>query len=114
MAVWIHEATKLVFSRTLKQVTWKNSRLLHELDPGEIETLKRQPGPDMMIFGSGSIASQLTQHGLIDEYQLVVSPILLGSGRSLISEVPRSQRLDLLEAKPYPSGNVKLRYARAH
>lgn len=114
MAVWINEATKLVFSKTLRQVTWRNSRLLHELDPREIESLKRQPGPDMMIFGSGSIASQLTQHGLIDEYQLVVSPVLLGSGRSLISDVPRSLRLDLLEAKPYPSGNVALRYARAN
>ena len=114
MAVYINEATKVVFSKTLKQVTWKNSQLLHDLDPHEIESLKRQPGTDMMIFGSGSIASQLTQHGLIDEYQLIVSPILLGGGRSLISNVAKSLRLDLLEAKPYRSGNVKLRYARAN
>lgn len=114
MAVWINEATKVVFSKTLQQVTWKNSRLLHELDPREIEGMKRQPGSDMLIFGSGSIVSQLTQHGLIDEYQLIVSPILLGQGRSLISGVPKSLKLDLLEAKPYQSGNVKLRYARAN
>ena len=114
MAVYINEATKVVFSKTLKQVTWKNYQLLHELDPREIESLKRQPGMDMMIFGSGSIASQLTQHGLIDEYQLIVSPILLGGGRCLISNVAKSLRLDLLEARPYPSGNVKLRYARAN
>ena len=113
MAVWINDATKVVFSKTLKQVTWKNSRLLHELDPSQIETLKGEPGTDMLIFGSGSIASQLTAHGLIDEYQLIVSPVLLGSGRSLISGVPKSLRLDLLEAKPYRSGNVMLRYARA-
>lgn len=113
MAVWINESTKIVFSKTLKQVTWKNSRLLHELDPKEIETLKRQPGMDMMIFGSGSIASQLTQHGLIDEYQLIVSPVLLGTGRSLINGVTRSVRLELLEAKAFASGNVRLRYARA-
>jgi dihydrofolate reductase len=113
MAVWINEATKLVFSRTLKDVTWRNSRLLNEFDPREIEAMKRQPGKDMMIFGSGSIVSQLTQHGLIDEYQLVVSPILLGSGRPLISGVSKSLRLDLLEATKYQSGNVKLRYARA-
>ena len=113
MAVWINEATKVVFSKTLKQVTWKNSRLLHELDPRQIEALKREPGTDMLIFGSGTIASQLTAHGLIDEYQLTVSPVLLGSGRSLISGVPKSLRLDLLEAKPYRSGNVMLRYARA-
>src|SRR6185295_14776349 len=62
MAIWINEATKVVFSRTRKDVTWKNSRLFHEFDPSEIEALKRQPGKDMMIFGSGSIVSLLTQH----------------------------------------------------
>jgi hypothetical protein len=45
--------TKLVFSRSLKEVTWKNSRILHELDPREIETMKSQPGKDMIVFGSG-------------------------------------------------------------
>jgi dihydrofolate reductase len=102
----------LVFSRTRRDVTWRNSRLLHEFDPREIEALKRQPGKDMMIFGSGSIVSQLTQHGLIDEYHFVVSPILLGSGRPLLSGVSKSSRLDLVEAKKYSSGNVVLRYAR--
>jgi dihydrofolate reductase len=112
MAIWINEATKLVFSRTLKNVTWKNSRLLHEFDPREIQAIKRQPGKDMMIFGSGSIVSQLTQHGLIDEYQFVVSPTLLGSGRPLLSGVSKSLRVSLVEAKEYDSGNVKLRYTR--
>jgi dihydrofolate reductase len=111
MAVWINEAAKVVFSKTLKDVTWKNTRLLHAFDPREVEAMKKQPGPDMIIFGSGSIASQLTEHGLIDEYRFVVGPVLLGSGRPLISGVPRSSRLDLLEAKTYPSGNVMLRYA---
>jgi len=113
MAVMINDATKLVFSRTLKNVTWKNSRLLHELDPSKIEALKRQPGKDMMIFGSGSIVAQLTEHGLIDEYQLFVSPVFLGSGKPLLSGVPKSTRLRLLESKAYPSGNVMLRYERA-
>jgi dihydrofolate reductase len=112
IAIGLNEMTKLVFSRTLKDVTWRNSRILHELDPREIETMKRQPGKDMIIFGSGSIVSQLTQHGLIDEYQFVVCPILLGSGRPLLSGVSKSLKLDLLEAKGYPSGDVMLRYAR--
>jgi len=112
MAVWINEATKVVFSRTRTDVTWRNSRLFHALDPREIEALKRQPGNDIMVFGSGSVVSQLTEHGLIDEYQFVVTPILLGSGRSLLSGVSKSARLDLLEAKQYQSGNVMLRYAR--
>jgi dihydrofolate reductase len=112
MAIWLNETTKLVFSRTLKDVTWRNSRLLHELDPREIEAMKRQSGKDMIVFGSGSLVSQLTEHGLIDEYQFVVSPTLLGSGRQLLSGMSKSLRLDLLEAKAYQSGNVVLRYAR--
>jgi len=114
IAIWLNETTKLVFSRTLKDATWKNSRLLHELDPREVEAMKKQPGKDMMIFGSGSIVSQLTEHGLIDEYQFVVCPMFLGSGRSLLTGVSKSMRLELLEARKYPSGDVLLRYARGN
>lgn len=112
LGIWINEATKIVFSRTRQDVTWRNSRLRPEFDPREIEALKGEPGKDIMIFGSGSIVSLLTRHGLIDEYRFVVGPVLLGSGRPLVGGVPESLRLDLLEAKAYPSGNVVLRYAR--
>jgi dihydrofolate reductase len=105
--------TKLVFSRTLKEVTWKNSQIIPALDPNAIEELKSQPGKDMIIFGSGSIVSQLTEHGLIDEYQFIVSPILLGRGKLLINGVAKRVKLDLLEATPFPSGNVMLRYGPA-
>lgn len=111
MAIMLNESTKLVFSRTVKSVTWKNSLLQHELDPSEIESLKRAPGKDMIVLGSGSIVSQLTQHGLIDEYQIVVSPVLIGSGRPLLSDAPTNRALDLQDAKKYPSGNVMLRYS---
>jgi len=111
MARWLDDATKLVFTRTLKEVTWRNSRLLHELEPRDIEAMKSEPGNDMMVFGSGSIVSQLTQHGLIDEYQFIVSPILIGSGQQLLGGVSQRVRLDLLDATDYPSGNVMLRYA---
>ena len=114
VGAWINQATKLVFSRTRQDVTWTNSHLLHALDPREIEALKHEPGRDIMIFGSGTVVSQLTEHGLIDEYQFVVSPTLLGGGRPLVAGVPASTRLRLLEATEYPSGNVKLRYARAN
>jgi dihydrofolate reductase len=112
MAVWINNATKLVVSKSRKEVTWKNSRLLREVDPREIDAIKRQPGKTIMIFGSGSIVSQLTQHDLIDEYHFIVGPILLGSGQSLVTGVSKRSRLNLFEAKQYPSGNVALRYAR--
>jgi len=111
IAVWMNEATKLVFSRTLKEVTWNNARLVRELDVDEIAAMKQRPGKDMMIFGSGSIVSQLTQHGLIDEYQFVVCPVFLGDGRRLLEGVSKSVTLELLEARKYPSGDVSLRYA---
>ena len=114
MAVWINDAQKLVFSKTRRDVTWKNSKLLHELDVQNIEALKRQPGKDMMIFGSGSVVSQLTEHGLIDEYDYVISPVLLGKGRSLIDGVTKSVSLELLEVKQTKAGNVLLRYAPRH
>ena len=113
MATFLNEATKVVFSRTRRDVTWTNSRLVRELDPREIEAMKNQPGRDMILFGSGSIASQLTQHDLVDEYQFVVGPVLLGSGRALIDGVSQRTRLNLLDARPYPSGNLMLRYGRA-
>ena len=76
--------------------------------------MKRQPGGDMLIFGSGSVVGALTEHGLIDEYQIVVNPVLLGGGRSWLSGVPRQVKLQLVEAHPLEtSGNVRLRYKLA-
>jgi dihydrofolate reductase len=115
MAVWIQEATKVVFSTSLKHddVTWHNSRLLRDIEPASIEKLKNEPGgPDIMIFGSGQVVSRLTALGLIDEYQLIVSPLLLGGGKPLVSGLTSRVPLDLLEAKRYDTGNVILRYAR--
>ena len=111
MAVWINDANKIVFSRTRQSVTWKNSRLVHEFDPREVAAMKEEPGKSIMVFGSGSIASLLTEHDLVDEYQLIVNPVLLGSGQTLVKGVSKSRQLKLLEATTYPSGNLKLRYA---
>jgi dihydrofolate reductase len=113
MAGWLNDAAKIVFSRTLKKVGWKNTRVVPELDPREIKAMKAGPGKDLILFGSGSIATELTRHGLIDEYRFVVDPVLLGSGRSLINGVPLAARLRFLGAKEYPSGNTMLRYAHA-
>ena len=74
--------------------------------------MKEQPGKDIIVFGSGSIVSQLTQHGLIDEYHLVVNPIFLGNGRPLLTDVSKSLRLKLLKAREFKSGCVMLNYAR--
>jgi dihydrofolate reductase len=75
--------------------------------------MKAQSGKDLIIFGSGSIVSQLTRHSLIDEYQFAVCPVLLGSGQPLVRDVSKRLRLDLLEVKGLPSGDVILRYSRS-
>ena len=113
MGAWIDAATKWVFSRTRREVTWNNSQLRRELDPGEVETLKKGPGKDIMVFGSGSIVSRLTEHGLVDTYDFIVAPVFLGGGRSLIDGVSRNRKLALTENRRFPSGNVLLRYEPA-
>jgi dihydrofolate reductase len=110
IANFINAATKVVFSKTRGQVTWTNSHLIREFDPHQIKAMKGEPGNDMLVFGSGSIVSQLAEHGLIDEYQIVVNPTLIGSGRPLLDNLSKSARLNLLDVKQYPTGNVLLRY----
>jgi len=89
----IDDMIKIVYSRTLQNVTWKNSRLLKEVIPDEVERLKRQPGKDMVIYGSGSIVSAFMQSGLIDEYRIFVNPVVLGSGKPLFKDI--NQRVNL-------------------
>ena len=66
----------------------------------------------MVIFGSGSIVSQLSRHGLIDEYQLGVCPVFIGTGQPLLRDLAEHVTLQLIESRAYPSGDVSLRYAR--
>lgn len=101
---------KIVFSKTLKKVDWNNTRLVKEVLTDEVVKLKQQYGKAMVIFGSGTIVSTLTQLGLIDEYRLIVNPVILGSGKSLFKGLKDRLRLQLLETKKFNSGNVLLRY----
>lgn len=112
MARWLAEATKIVFSRTLAEATWRNTRIVRDLDPRAIEAIRREPGKGILVLGSGSIVSQLAQHGLVDEYQLLVAPVLLGAGRPLWRDVSTTTPLALADVKKYPSGNLMLRYTR--
>ncbi len=111
LAVWINAAKKIVFSTTRREVPWTNSELRRDVVPTEIEALKAQPGKTIMLFGSGTVVSRLSELGLIDEYQFVVCPVLLGGGRQLVSGTSRRLSLELVEARPFTSGNVMLRFA---
>ncbi len=108
----INEMTKLVFSKTLNQVTWENSKLFKGNPAAEVNRLKQGNGPGMMIFGSGTIVQQLAAEGLIDEYLLVVTPVVLGAGKPLFKDLKRLG-LELLEARGFKSGNVLLHYRRS-
>lgn len=101
--------TKVVFSRTLKEVTWENSKLINGNLIEEVQKLKNGEGADMVIFGSGTIVQQLANEGLIDEYLLAISPVVLGTGKLLFKDV-KKHGLELLETRNFDSGNVLLRY----
>ncbi len=101
---------KIVFSRTLEKVEWNNSRLVKEIIPEEIENMKQEQGRDIVIYGSASIVQTLTNLGLIDEYQLLVYPVVLGSGKLLFKDIKDRVNLKLLQAKTFPSGVVGLYY----
>jgi dihydrofolate reductase len=89
LAPMLNDITKIVFSKTLNRAEWNNSRLIKENMAEEVLKLKEHPGKDMVILGSGSIVSALTRLGLIDGYEFMVSPVVLGRGRSQNSKAWR-------------------------
>jgi dihydrofolate reductase len=104
---------KIVFSKTLQKVEWKNSRLVQDNIGEEISKLKQQPGKDMVLLGSAKLASELLQLGLIDEYRVILQPVLLGSGNPLFKEIKERIKLKLAGTKSFGSGVVVLYYQQA-
>jgi len=102
---------KIVFSKTLDQAEWNNSRLVKENVVEEVLKLKGQPGKDIAIFGSSDLAVTLAIHGLIDEYRIIVNPVFLGHGTALLKGIKDRLNLKLLKARTFKSGNVLLYYA---
>ena len=112
VAASMNRMRKNVASRSLQRVDWENSRLLQGDLVTEVRRLKSEPGPGLLIMGSGEIVSQLTQAGLIDHYQLVVVPIVLGKGRSLFEGVTERPRLTLEKTRSFGNGHVVAWYSR--
>ncbi|MFO7537822.1 MAG: dihydrofolate reductase family protein [Chloroflexota bacterium] len=97
---------KIVFSRTLDEVSWQNTRLVQSDMVAEVQKLKNEPGPDMTILGSGSVISQLAEAGLIDEYQIVVAPVVLGYGRTMFDGLQEKLPLKLTKTRAFNNGNI--------
>jgi dihydrofolate reductase len=102
---------KIVFSRTLQKAEWKNTRLVKDNIVEEIAKLKREPGKDLAIFGSSDLVLTLMKSDLIDEYRIIVNPVVLGGGKPLFKGIAGRLNLRLLRATTFGSGNVMLCYA---
>jgi dihydrofolate reductase len=110
LAERMNNLPKVVFSRTLDKASWNNTKLVKGDMAAEIRKMKKEPGEGMAILGSGSIVSQLAQEGLIDQYQIVVNPIVLGKGRTMFGSIKRKLTLKLASMRAFGNGNVFLCY----
>lgn len=110
VAAGMNRMKKFVVSRTLKDAGWQGTTLLSGDLVAQVKRLKEETGPDLLILGSGSIVSQLTEARLIDEYQIVLTPTVLGRGRTLFETVKDKQSLGLTSTRSFKNGNVVLKY----
>ena len=102
----------LVFSNSLKEVNWVNSSLVKGDITKVIKNLKEKADKDIFIFGSGKITNEFLNHGLIDEFRLMINPVLLGEGTSMFSN--NKSKFQLLRVKQFRNGNVLLYYKVHH
>jgi dihydrofolate reductase len=110
VAEGMNKAEKIVFSKTLDRAEWNNTRLVKGNLVEEIEKLKRSPGKDMTLLGSGSIVAQLAEQGLIDDYEFMVDPVILGEGVPIFRGVKAPLNLKLMKARTFKNGAVLLCY----
>lgn len=110
VAEGMNNADKIVFSRTLTEAGWNNTRLIKDNIAEEIRKLKRTRGKDMTILGSGSIVTQFAEEDLIDEFQIMVDPVALGDGTPLFNNIREKLDLKLTGIRSFTSGVVLLSY----
>jgi dihydrofolate reductase len=110
VAEGMNNLPKVVFSRTLDKASWNNTKLVKSGLVEEVRKMKSEPGEGMVILGSGSIVSQLSEHRLIDEYQMVVNPIVLGKGRTMFDGVTKRLRMKRTKTRTFENGNVLMCY----
>jgi dihydrofolate reductase len=103
---------KYVVSKTLKQADWNNTTILSGDLVDEVSALKQQPGGDILVAGSASLVRGLMDHDLVDEWRLMMYPIVLGSGKRLFAGEGDAVELKLVDVKQLPSGTLILTYHR--
>ena len=111
VAQGMNDASKIVFSKTLSRAEWKNTRVLSDNIVEEISKSKQASGgKNMTILGSGTIVSLFAEHGLIDEYQIMVDPVALGRGTPIFKDLTHKLDLTLTQSRTFRSGVVLLSY----
>ncbi len=110
VAEGMNKAEKIVFSKTLDKVEWNNSRLIKGDIIDEIKKLKQEPGNNMTILGSGSIVTQLAENDLIDEYQIMIDPVVIANGTPIFNNISSNLNLKLVSTRTFTSGVVLLCY----
>ena len=109
---WMNGYPKHVVSTTLEEpLEWKNSTPIKGDLAGEVAALKEQPGKDILVFGSADLVNTLTQLDLVDEYRLMVFPVVVGKGKRLFEEGLGTKSLRLADSKTFDSGAVVLTYS---
>ena len=110
VAEGMNSADKIVFSRTLKKVEWEHTTLVKDNMVEAVRKMKQEAGSGMTILGSGSIVTQCADAGLIDEYQIMVDPVVLGEGTSIFHGITHKLDLKLTTTRTFGSGVVLLCY----
>jgi dihydrofolate reductase len=106
----MNKLPKIVFTKTLEKAEWNNSKIIRENLEEEIHEMKKLPGKDMVIFGSGEIVSFLTNRGLIDEYRIILNPVILGEGNPMLKNINDKIKMNLFKTKKLKSGVIILYY----
>lgn len=106
----MNSISKIVYSNTLHKVDWKNTKLIKDLSENEVKRLKQQYDNDIFIFGSANLASTFINLNLIDEYRLIINPILLGQGYPLFKPMTNRLKLKFQKVRVFKSGNILLYY----
>jgi dihydrofolate reductase len=102
----MNRAPKFVFSKTLKKAGWQNTTVLSGDLSADVKKLKKQATGDITVLGSGSLVAQLAQAGLVDAYQFVVIPVVLGAGRTMFERVTAKPKLRVTRTRTFGNGNV--------
>ena len=109
-AAVLNDLPKYVFSNSLRDATWQNTTIVRGDAVKAVRLLKRGAGKPLFIFGSGEFSATLTKHGLIDEYRLLLTPVVVGAGTPLFKPSRKAVAMRLVEARTLKSGAVLLRY----